>query len=170
VIAQADAVAIFHINIERTNMLIEAVGKIKAYNWLYQQRIAETEPHFLQTVTQVQDTQLEKIGRSCAEHTIISLATVFETYYSELLQELLANRPDYFIMQPTDYTHKLNSLLSDSKFYTYEEIEKGLGLRGRKSYYRFFQSYNIPFIDNDTEQELIEPIMRNSPKISQVAS
>jgi len=155
-IVQANAVEIFHINIDRTNMLIEAVGKIKAYNWLYQQGIAQTEPHFLQIVTQVQDTQVEGIGRSCAEHAIISLATVFETYRSELLQELLATKPDYFTNQLTGYTKKINDLLSDAKPYTYEEIEKSLKLRSRERYNQLFQSYNIPFIVNVTEQELID--------------
>jgi hypothetical protein len=157
-IAQADAVKIFHINIDRTNKLIEAVDKIKAYNWIYQQRTAETEPHFLPAVTQVQDTQLEGIGRTCAEHAIISLATTFETYYSELLQELLATKPDYFTSQPTDYTHKISDLLSNAKLYTYDEIEMKLRLQGRKGYDRFFQSYNIPFIVDDKERELIEYI------------
>ena len=155
-ITQTDAIKIFHINIDRTNMLIEAADKIKAYNRLYQQCIAKKDPHFLKTVTPVQDTQLEEVERSCAEHAIIALATVFETYYSALLQELLTTKPDYFTKKSTDYTEKINELLSDAKAFTYEEIEKMLGVQGRKSYYRFFQSYNIPLTTNSTEQELIE--------------
>jgi len=57
-----------------------------------------------------------------------------------------------------DFFIKVNDLLSDAKSFTYEEIEKRLGLQGRKSYYRLFQSYNIPFITDSTENELIEYI------------
>ena len=57
-----------------------------------------------------------------------------------------------------DFFIKINDLLSDAKSFTYEEIEKRLGLQGRKSYYRLFQSYNIPFITDSTENELIEYI------------
>ncbi len=157
-IAEADAFKIFHVNINRTNMLIEAIDKIKAYNWLYQQRIAAEEHHFLQDVIRVQNTQLEDIGQTCAEQAIISLATVFETYCSELLQELLASNPDYFKKQTNIYSNKINDLLNDIKLHTYEEIEKKLGLQGRISYYRFYQSYNIPFITDGTEREFIEYI------------
>lgn len=155
-IVKANAVEIFQVNIDRTNMLIEAIDKIKAYNWLYQQNVAKTDPHFLQTISEVQNDQLVQIGQSCAEHAIISLSTVFETYYSELLQELLFSKPDYFTDQVNTYTQKLDTLINDTQAYTFEAIEKRLGLRGRKDYYQFFQSYNVPFITENTEQELIE--------------
>jgi hypothetical protein len=48
-------------------------------------------------VTQIQDEELNRIGKSCIEHAVISLATAFETYYKEFLQQLLFIRPGFFL-------------------------------------------------------------------------
>ena len=143
-IPKANAVEVFQVNIGRTNMLLDAVDKIEGYNWLSEQRLAETEPQLLITMTQVHSTQLEAIGRACAEHAIISLATVFETYCSELLQELLFTNHGYFTSQPRDDVNKILELVNDIKLYTHEEIEKTLALRRIADYYQFFQIYSIP--------------------------
>ncbi len=157
-ILNANAAQVFRVNIGRTNMLLDAVEKLKGYNWLSEQRLAETEPQLLTTMTQVHNAQLEAIGRACAEHAIISLATVFETYYSELLQELLFTNPNYFTSQPRHDINKIHELVSDTKLYTHEDIEKKLALKGRMDYYRFFEIYKIPFFRDSKQLELIDYI------------
>lgn len=157
-IPKANAVEVFQVNIGRTNMLLDAVDKIEGYNWLSEQRLAETEPQLLITMTQVHSTQLEAIGRACAEHAIISLATVFETYCSELLQELLFTNHGYFTSQPRDDVNKILELVNDIKLYTHEEIEKTLALRRIADYYQFFQIYSIPLFKDTRQRELIEYI------------
>jgi|APSaa5957512622_1039677.scaffolds.fasta_scaffold73369_2 hypothetical protein len=156
-IAAANALEIFRLNITRTDMLIEAVDKIAAYNWLYQQsQSREAPPAVLQSTRQVQDGQLECIRRSCTEHAIVSLATAFETYYTELLQEVLSNTPDYFTRRTTKYSGRLDQLLTDRTQHTFEDIADLLKLRGRKAYYGFFRLYDLPLLDSEEEADAIE--------------
>jgi len=143
-------------------MLIEAMAKIKAYNRLYQMEDMHDREYY-EMVKAVQDQQLEHIERSCGQHAIISLATAFETYYKELLQQLLSEHPDYFLSRRTAYSHAVNKLIEGSEPVTYEEIEQALGLRSRFDYYAFFKAYSITFLSEDGE-EFIEYIVlqRNS--------
>ena len=78
-VEKTDAIPLLGKNLNRTDMLIEAMTKIKAYNRLYQMEHARDRDYLV--VKGVQDKQLEKIEQSCAEHAIVSLATAFETYY-----------------------------------------------------------------------------------------
>lgn len=79
-IEKTDAIASLKRNLHRTEMLIEAMAKIKAYNRLYQMEDIHDREYY-EMVKAVQDQQLEHIERSCGQHAIISLATAFETYY-----------------------------------------------------------------------------------------
>jgi hypothetical protein len=156
-IDKADAMGIFKININRTDMLIDAIGRIKAYNDIYQQKILMDEPHFLSAVRDVQNERLKEIENSCAEHAIISLATVFETYYKELLQELIFEIPNYFVSKTNRHTNSVRSLIESDELYAYEDIERRLRLRSRNDYYNLFRDFDIPFI-LDSEKERIEEV------------
>jgi len=59
-------------NIGRTDALVEAMDKIRAYNRLYQMREVANCPIGMASVTQIQDRQLAWIESSCAEHAIIN--------------------------------------------------------------------------------------------------
>lgn len=95
-IETTNAIEVFQIDISRTNALIEAMDKIKAYNRLYQMRKSVTDPVYGNLVAEIQNQQLAWIELACAEHAIISLATTFETYCKELIQQLLADYPSFF--------------------------------------------------------------------------
>ena len=69
------AMDMFLRNIGRTNALIEAIDKIKAYNRLYQIQEAAEDPEYARLVASIQNSQLAWIEQSCAEHAIISLVT-----------------------------------------------------------------------------------------------
>lgn len=112
---------------------------------------------YYQTVKSIQDEEFESIQQSCGEHAIISLATAYETYYKELLQQLLADFPDYFLSIATDYTPTVVKLLQDPDLLTYENIEAQLKLKSRFDYYQFFQTYSIPFLTPE-ERSFIEYI------------
>lgn len=142
-------------------MLLEAIDKIKAYDRLY--RIKQTDPKYLKTVEIVQNKQFEKIQLSCGEHAIISLATSFETYYKELLQQLLFQFQHYFISKQTVYSAKLAELLNSEHPVNYEFIESKLSLRNRFEYYDFLKAHDISFLSPD-EATFIEYIYlkRNS--------
>lgn len=150
-------------NLGRTESLIEAVEKIRAYNRIYQMKTAETNPDFAKIVTQVQSRQLTSIEESCSEHAIISLATAFETYYKELLQQLLFEFPEFFLSQRTKYSNYIQELIEEKALNSYDQIELRLKLRDRFHYYKLFEDYSIPFI-NSQEEEFIEYIYarRNS--------
>jgi hypothetical protein len=143
-------------------MLIEAMTKIKAYNRLYQMEHAH-DRKYLEVVKSVQNKQLKEIQKSCAEHTIISLATAFETYYKELLQQLLSEYPDYFLTRDTKYSDIVKKLIKDGQPVTYEEIEQALNLGSRFDYYSFFKEYAIPLLSSE-EEDFIEYVYlrRNS--------
>lgn len=157
-IAEADAQKIFKINIGRTNKLLDVIDKVKGYNWLAQQRYADRERDLLETVVRVQNEDLEAIERTCAEHAIVSLGTVFETYSGELLQELLFAKPEYFTNRVCQHTMIISNLLSATQSYTSEEIEKQLRIKKRTDYYEFFQEFGIPFVTVEADRETINYI------------
>jgi hypothetical protein len=154
-IEKANAVEVVKKNLGRTESLIEAMGKIQAYNRIYQMKTAETIPEFVGVVTQVQNKQLASIEESCGEHAIISLATAFETYYKELLQQLLFEVPDFFLSKKTKYSHQIQELIKDETPNSYDQIEARLKLRNRLHYYQLFAEYSIPFL-TPQENEFIE--------------
>jgi hypothetical protein len=160
-IETTNAIAVFQNNIGRTNALIEAMDKIKAYNRLYQMRESITDRQYVKSVAEMQDRQLAWIELSCAEHSIISLATAFETYCKELVQELLANYPDFFLAHNTNSTNQVRGLIESEEKVSLEKIEAALRLRKRFDYYRFFEEYSIPFL-SAKEAELIEYIFIGS--------
>jgi len=144
-IEKTDAIELLEKNLQRTEMLIEAMEKIKAYNGLYQMSNADACEHN-KIVTIVQNQQLMYIQQSCGEHAIISLATAFEIYYKELVQQLFADYPGYFVSRNTKYSDKLNKLIQDHELATYEQIEFELKLRNRFDYYILFKAYSLPFL------------------------
>ena len=117
----------------------------------------QTEREYRKVVERVQDEQFEQIQRSCSEHAIISLVTSFETYYKELLQQLLFQFPDHFTTTSTKHSTKINRLINSENQVTYEVIEDRLGLWKRFSYYGLFKTYNIEFLSPD-DKEFIEYI------------
>lgn len=162
-INRTNAVQILQQNLQRTNSLIEAMEKIQAYNRIYQMKTAEDNADFAEIVTQVQNEQLAKIEQSCAEHAIISLATAFETYYKELLQQLLFEFPGFFTSQQTNFTDQIKALIKEKHRNEYEEIEERLKLRNRFDYYQLFSAYSVPLL-TPQDVEFIEYIYakRNS--------
>jgi hypothetical protein len=81
----------------------------------------------------------------------------FETYYKELLQELLAAHPEHFLAAETRHLEKIRFLVDSDETFTAEDIESELDLRSRHSYYRLFGEFSIPFL-SEQETELIEYI------------
>lgn len=138
-------------------MLIEAMEKIKAYNRIYQMNAYEKNIEFGKIVENVQNEQLARIETSCAEHAIISLSTLFETYYKELIQEVLCKYPNYFQSIQTTYSAKLDELINDENLNDYEIISQRLNLSNRFSYRKFFESYEINLLTEE-EANLIEYI------------
>lgn len=149
-IAKTFAKSLLEMNLQRTEMLIAAMDKIKAYNRIYQMNQPNLQ-HY-DAVRTVQDEQLIQIERSCGEHAIISLVTAFETYYKELMQQLLAEHPDYFTRKSTKYSGTVLDLTESDRMLSYEEIERKLELNNRFAYYRFFKSYSIPFLPKSGEE------------------
>lgn len=162
-IEETNAAEIVKKNLGRTESLIEAMEKIRAYNRIYQMNTSATNPKFAGIVTQVQDEQLARIEESCGEHAIISLATAFETYYKELLQQLLFESPKYFLSQQTKHSDLVQELIEERAVNSYDQIEVRLNLRDRFHYYLFFKAYSIPLL-NPQEEEFVEYIYvrRNS--------
>lgn len=153
----------FIANMERTEMLITAMGKIKTYNWIYQQKALEKNLEFGYTVQRVQDKELRKIEKSCAEHAILSLSTNFEVYYKDLVQELLYKYPGFFKNIKVKYQEKILNMLFSKMRYDYDMIAQELGLKNRFDVYTFFKEYGITFLTLD-EKKIIEHIftIRNS--------
>lgn len=149
-IEKTDAIALLKRNLHRTEMLIEAMENIKARDRLYQMEHARDRDYF-ETVKAVQHERLERIEQSCGEHAIISLATAFETYCRELLQQMLSEYPDYFVSRRTKYSERLNGLIEDAQPVTHEEIGQALKLGGRFDYYALLKAYSIPFLSSDEE-------------------
>jgi hypothetical protein len=146
-IRQTDAMEVFQKNIDRTNSLIAAMEKIGAYNRIYQMKAAEVDSGYARIVTQIQDEELRRIEKSCSEHAIISLATPFETFYKELLQELLYCHANFFLTRNTKYTDKLAILIKQQEQFSYEQIEVQLKLQRRFDYYSFFEAYSVPLLE-----------------------
>lgn len=162
-IEETNAAEVVKKNLGRTESLIEAMEKIRAYNRIYQMKTAETNPDLAEIVTRVQNEQLASIEESCSEHAIISLATAFETYHKELLQQLLFEFPEFFLSRRTRYSEQVRGLIEDRTLNSYDQIEVRLKLSGRLHYYRLFAEYSIPLL-TPQEAELIEYIYarRNS--------
>jgi hypothetical protein len=156
-INKTNASEIIQQNLQRTEALIEAMDKIQAYNRIYQMKTAEDNADFAAIVTQVQNEQLAGIEQSCAEHAIISLATAFETYYKELLQQLLFEFPEFFMTRRTKFTEQIKALINEKQRNNHEEIEVRLKLRNRFDYYKLFTAYSVPFLTSQ-DDEFIEYI------------
>lgn len=155
-IQQTDSIEVFKKNIDRTNSLIAAMEKISAYNRIYQMKAAEDiNSQYANIVSRVQNEELNRIEKSCSEHAIISLSTVFETYYKELLQQLLFLYPEFFLSQHTKYTDTIQELIRRREQFSYEHIEANLNLKNRFDYYKFFQAHSILLLELK-ENEFIE--------------
>ena len=156
-IEETNALEVFHKSAERTNSLISAMNKIKVYNNLYQMRLSKENLQDAKIVSKVQGEELTKIEQSCGEHAIISLATAFETFWKEFLQQLLFEYPDFFLAQRTTYSVQVGKLIRDKTLFSYEQIEERLKLRNRHDYYKLFNEYSIPLL-HPKESEFIEYI------------
>lgn len=152
-ITQTNARELLLMNLQRTEMLITAMEKIKAFNQVYQMKQTNLDDYRI--VRNAQDAELVKIEQSCGEHAIISLVTAFETYYKELTQQLLAQHPEYFIARRTVYSDKVINLIHSDEVVIYEDIGLELRLWNRSRYYAFFNAYSIPFLLED-DKEFIE--------------
>lgn len=149
-IAQTNAKELLLMNLQRTEILIAAMEKVKAFNQIYQMKQTNSDDYRI--MRDMQDAELVKIEKSCGEHAIISLATAFETYYKELSQQLLAQHPEYFIARRTVYSDKVINLIHSDEVVIYEDIERELQLKDRFGYYAFFNAYSIPFLLGDDEE------------------
>ena len=160
-IESTNAYQTFQINIGRTDALIEAIDKIYAYNRIYQGSEAANSLglEHARAVAKIQNEQFEWIKNSCAEHAIISMATAFETYYKELLQELLANFPEFFLSNKTTKTDNLHKLISSNERYDWEDIRSRLELMYRHSYINFFKNHSVPFLSEE-EEKFVEYIFK----------
>jgi hypothetical protein len=152
------AIKVFYENVGRTEALITAMNKIKAYNSLYQMEQSRINPEFGKVAKEVQDRELTWIEASCAEHVIISLATAFETYYRELVQELLANCSEYILSYKRKNTQRIRELIESKDKVDWQRIEEVCNLRNRFDYYKFFKDYSIPFLTAE-EKYLVEYII-----------
>lgn len=153
-IEKNNAFKVFEINMERTNMLIQAVEKISAYNFLYQEKAYDRSPDYRNIIKSVQNKELEKISNSCYEHAIISIATTFETYLKELIQELLFKHGDYFLSQDSKWKERINAIINDSEKYDFEIILNRLNLKNRFQIIEFLNTYNLVLLTPDQENLL----------------
>lgn len=153
-IIPVDSNEVFSHNLERTNMLIQAMEKIKGYNYIYQQNPTYT-PEFRSIVEKSQSDELEKFEKSCSEHAIISLCTLFETYYKSILQELLFKNPQHFLSKETKYLADITELINATEVYDYHVIVEKLKLSKRFYVYKFFEEYSIPFLASN-EHDIVE--------------
>lgn len=162
-IEKIDAMINFATNTEKTEMLIAAIDKIKAYNRLHQEKIFGENLKMGYIVQESQLNEFVKIEKSCSEHAIISLCTNFEVYYKELVQELLYKFPEIFMNENKGYKEKITEMLSGSKQFNYESIGNMLSLKNRFDYVAFFKKYSIPFLTDD-ELKIVEHmyVIRNN--------
>ncbi len=156
-IKENNTMIVFNANMHRTNMLITAIEKIKAYNWLYQQKAYENDIEYGKLVKSIQNQELEEIEKSCTEHAKISLSTTFEVFLKDLIQELLFNKPEYFLKTRTSYYHKLKTLIEDSLTYEYDSILKNLNLNNRYDFINFLGQYGIILLDQN-QKNLVDII------------
>lgn len=152
-IAKTSTIDLLTKNLARTEMLIAAMEKIKAYNQIYQNK--QTNLIDYKAIKSIQDQELAKIEQSCGEHAIISMVTAFETFYKELIQELLSDYQEYFSSRQTKFSLTLNKLFQDNDLFIYEDIQDKLNLNNRFRYYDFLQEYSITLFSNE-EKEFIE--------------
>ncbi len=152
-IAKTSTIDLLSKNLTRTEMLILAMEKIKAYNQIYQNK--QTNFIDYKAIKSIQDRELEKVEQSCGEHAIISMVTAFETFYKELTQELLSDYREYFLSRQTKFSVKLNEMFQDNDLFTYEDIQDKLNLNKRFRYYDLLQEYSIILLSNE-EKDFIE--------------
>jgi hypothetical protein len=69
----------------------------------------------------------------------------FEAYCKELIQEVLSNKPSYFLGIGTSFSGKLNPFIDANDGYNHE-VFSGCGIRYRKDFLAFFDEYKIPFL------------------------
>ncbi len=150
------AIEVFQKNIGRTDALIEAMDKIKAYDCLYQMRESKDNPKMAKMIEKSQDQQLARIEQSCAEHAIISLATAFETYCKELVHELLVEHYDRFISRINN-SNQVDDSIESKENVSFDIIEKTLNLNNRFDYINFFNNLSVPFLSSK-DTDLIEYI------------
>ena len=136
-------------------MLIAAVEKIKSYNTNYQGSQFRINIETGKVIQDIQNKELLKIQLSCAEHALISMVTAFESYYKELLNEIIHFYPGIFVSQNTNYSDKLNSLLEGERQLNIEDVERKLKLGNRFDYFKLFKAYSIEFV-SDEEAEIIK--------------
>ncbi len=157
-IEPTSAIEVFRENLDRTNMLIEVMERNKGYNFIYQQDAYGVHPDYGELVKNSQNEQHSRIENSCAEHAIISLSTLFETYCKELVQELLCEFPSYFQhKKKTALTQKINELIIGKNKNDHEAVSMKLKLHNRFKYIEFFELYGIDFLTRN-EKDLIEYI------------
>ncbi|WP_291125696.1 hypothetical protein [Flavobacterium sp. UBA6031] len=150
-IKRNDALNVFEMNLERTNMLIQAAEKIGGYNYLYQDKAFDVDIAYGKIVRTIQNEELEKISISCFEHAIISIATAFETYLKELIQELLFKNGDYFLKQDTIWKETIKALIKESEIYDCEVILNRLELYNRFKIISFLSKHNISLLTQDQD-------------------
>lgn len=152
-IAKTNAIELLGKNLVRTEMLIVAMEKIKAYDQIYQMKQMNLQDYT--AIKSIQDKELTQIEQSCGEHAMISLVTAFETFYKELIQQLLSEYPNYFVSRQTAYSDKVNELVQGNNLLTYGDIQSKLNLQNRFGYYEFLQTYSIVLL-SDEEKEIVE--------------
>lgn len=156
-IQATNALDVFSENLNKTNMLIQAMEKIKAYNRIYQFKAYEQNITYGKIVEDYQNRELNEIEISCSEHVIISLTTIFETYSKDLLQQLLNDYTNYFQTFTTKHTQEIKALINDRKKYDSEDITIKLNLNNRFDFIKFYKLYKINFLTKE-ETNLFEYI------------
>jgi hypothetical protein len=156
-ILETNSINVFVENTRRTEMLIQSMDKIKAYNILYRFKAYGECYENAKLVEEIQKTQLEEIENSCSEHAIISLATTFETFCKEFIQQLLFEFPLFFQEYRTKYSKTIDKLITDKTDYDYEVITRKLGLINRFDFIDFFKEYDLLFLSKE-EINIIEYI------------
>jgi hypothetical protein len=126
-IAETNAIELLEKNLQRTEMLIAAMEKVKAFNQIYQTK--QTDLEYYRMVKTIQD--------------------------KELAQQLLAQYPNHFVSRHTTFSGKVTDLIDSDELLIYEDIERRLELKDRFGYYEFFVAYSIPFLSRE-EETLVE--------------
>jgi hypothetical protein len=138
-ILETNSIEVFIKNTQRTEMLILAMDKIKAYNRLYQDKAFSESIEYGKKVEEIQNIQLKKIEQSCSEHAMISLATSFETFCKEFISQLLFEFPQFFQGTRTKYSKKVEELISNKIEFNSDYITVHIGLNNRFDYYKFLK-------------------------------
>ena len=119
-------------------------------------RESKDNPKQSKVIEEIQDQELVWIEQSCAEHAIISLATAFETYLKDLIQELLAEHSDRFMARINNY-NQIHNLIESEEIVPFDTILKKLKLNRWFDYCNFLKSLSIPFLSSK-DLEFIEYI------------